>query len=846
MSCCETPKSCCDVDSRLRGNDKKDCGNDTKDGNEKVIALVGNPNCGKTTLFNALTGARQRVGNWPGVTVERKSGQFTEKDTTVSVVDLPGVYSLTLASETSAIDERIACEFILGREADVIINIADASNLERHLYLTLQLIEMGAPIILALNMMDVARARGIQIDTNALSRELGCPVIALEANKGSGVCELKRAIVNHEMAGVSAAVPSDIPAENENLSSRGCEAFSRGDPDCLNAGLPRSAKSAELAMTMPLSYPEAVQKAIAALTQQIVLNDQNNADRTAKADSKWLAMRLLEDDVYVRRYVTPDVLAAVVEQQTNIQQALHEDADIIFADARYRYIEQVIAQCVSRSAHIKTTWTTRIDSIVLNRILGIPLFLGVMYFLFLFSINIGGAFQDFFDITSQTIFVDGFAHVLTQMGSPTWLTVLLANGIGKGINTTITFIPVIGAMFFFLAVLEDSGYMARAAFVIDRFMRVLGLPGKAFVPMIVGFGCNVPAVMGARTLENKRDRIITIMMSPFMSCGARLAIFAVFTAAFFPRGGQNIVFALYLIGIVMAVLTGFILRKTLLKGDPSPLVMELPPYHVPRFKTLLLHAWQRLKSFVFRAGKLIVPICVLIGALNSLNIDGTINGGEGDAHSLLSLVGQWVTPIFAPMGIHTDNWPATVGLVTGILAKEVVVGTLNTLYTQMGHLAAASTDQTFNLWSGLREAFASIPANFAQLGDAFSNPVLAKAPIDPVAQGVYGLMYQQFDGQVGAFAYLLFVLLYFPCVSTTAAMLRELHRGWSVFSVFWMTGVAYSVAVIFYQAATWTAHPYSSSLWIAALSTVFLGTIVSIRWYANREQKVMAVIGESV
>lgn len=756
-SCCES-KTCCNPD-----------GSNTKA--NRTAALAGNPNCGKTTLFNALTGAKQRIGNWPGVTVEKKSGLFAADGMTIETIDLPGIYSLVQASKTAAIDERIACDFILANTADVVVNIVDASNLERNLYLTTQLIEMGAPIIVALNMMDVARQKKIKIDTVKLSRLLGCPVVAIEANKGEGVYELKRAIATYTRTTTAS----------------------------------------------PIAYGNEMEDAIAALP----------------IDNRWLAMRLLENDAAARAEVSGEILAAVREQQALIQQTSQEEADILLADARYQFINKIMADCVTRGVMVRASWTSRIDNIVLNRVLGIPIFLVIMYALFFFSINIGGAFQDFFDISSETIFVNGFAALLTNLGAPTWLTVLLANGVGKGINTTITFIPVIGAMFLFLAFLEDSGYMARAAFVVDRLMRALGLPGKAFVPMIVGFGCNVPSVMGARTLENKRDRIITIMMAPFMSCGARLAIFAVFTAAFFPRGGQNVIFALYLIGILMAVMTGFILRTTVLKGDPSPLVMELPLYHVPHFKTLCLHAWQRLKSFVTRAGRMIVPICILIGALNSLNLDGTINAGDGDAHSLLSVVGQYATVIFQPMGIHADNWPATVGLVTGVLAKEVVVGTLNTLYTQLGHFAAAGATD-FHFWGGLQQAVMSIPENFAQLGNAFSNPVLAKAPIDQLDQSVYGLMYQKFDGKAGAFAYLLFILLYFPCVSTMAAMLRELHRGWGIFSGFWMTGVAYGTAVLFYQSATWTRHPLSSSCWIAAISAVFFTTIMAIRWYANR------------
>jgi len=754
---------------------------------EKItLALVGNPNCGKSTLFNALTGAGQRVGNWPGVTVERKSGSFMHSQTVVAVVDLPGVYTLTQASETSAVDERIASEYILGGEAHVIVNIVDASNLDRHLYLTTQLLEMGTPLVLALNMMDVCANKKIQIDIQQLSRELHCPVVALKANIGSGVSELKQAVM-----------------ANPPVSR------------------------------VQISHHAAVRQALHTLAPHL--------------DSEWLAVRLLEDDAAARRLVSEDILELVREQQLKIQEASGEEADILLADARYRFIQSVLQNCVSRSETVTTSITSRIDNIVLNRILGIPIFLTMMYLLFVFSINIGGAFQDFFDIASQTLFVDGFAYGLNYLGAPASLTALLANGIGKGINTTLTFIPVIGSMFLFLALLEDSGYMARAAFVIDRFMRVLGLPGKAFVPMIVGFGCNVPAVMGARTLDNKRDRILTVMMTPFMSCGARLAIFAVFATAFFPSGGQNIVFALYLIGIFMAILTGFLLRSTLLKGDASPLVMELPLYHRPRFKTLFLHAWQRLKGFVYRAGSLIVPICVLIGALNALNLDGSMNTGEGDTQSLLSLVGKWATPIFAPMGIHADNWPATVGLVTGVLAKEVVVGTLNTLYSQVGHFAGALNGvDGFHLWARLSEAFQSIPQNLSQMSSVFSNPVLAQAPISPVNQGVYGLMAERFDGRIGAFAYLLFVLLYFPCISTMAVMMRECHRGWSIFSGIWMTGVAYGSAVTFYQAATFMRHPLSSALWIFSITLLFFGTIAVGRWAAGWDQHLVpAKAGES-
>ena len=721
-----------------------------------TAALVGNPNCGKTTLFNALTGARQQVGNWPGVTVERKSGVLAVGDVTVELVDLPGVYSLMLTADDAAIDERIACEFILQHKADVIINIVDASHLARHLYLTLQLLEMGVPVILALNMADVARAQQIHIDVETLSRALGCPVVVLEAHTGSGIDQLKRSLDALFASGFLRPRLPLIP--DANSASR-------------------------------LQQP--IDDLLPALT-----------NTSWPGEKSYLALRLLEGDAYAEQFISADIQEQVNAQRALIQHTLQEDADILFADARYRHIQQLMEQCVSKEPIKISTWTTWLDRIVLNRVLGIPIFLGVMYLLFFFSINVGCVLQAYFDSASEAIVVQGVANVLTQWHAPSALIALLANGVGKGINTTITFIPVIGALFLFLAFLEDSGYMARAAFVVDRLMRTLGLPGKAFVPMIVGFGCNVPAVMAARTLENKRDRVITIMMSPFMSCGARLAIYAVFTAAFFPHGGQNIVFALYLMGIFMAVFTGFILRKTLLQGKPAPLLMEMPAYHVPRIKSLCLHAWQRLKGFVLRAGKLIVLVSILIGVLNTLSVEGALVSAEGDAQSLLSSIGKSMTFIFEPMGVHADNWPATVGLVTGVLAKEVVVGTLNTLYTQMSHLPLS--------------------------GD----------------HGVYGLMAQKFDGKIGAFAYLLFVLLYFPCVSTMAAMLRELHRGWALFSAYWSTGVAYAVAVMFYQAATWVRHPLASSLWIATMLFFFFGTIGLMRWYAVSSKQDVHSVGE--
>lgn len=744
------------------------------------VALIGNPNSGKTTLFNALTGARQKVGNWPGVTVERKVGFFDAGSEKIELVDLPGTYNLSLSSEKIGIDEKIAVDYMLSRQADLILNIIDASNLERNLFLTTQLVELGLPMVMILNMIDLAEKKGIVIDLDKFAKEFKCPVVAIAASKKIGLSPLKKIIVN------------TAHAEHEQK--------------------------------IVFHYPDSVEKAITSISDALI---KNNC-----VEARYFAIHLLENDRFALQQATDEIKEQNSEWQKKIEDELHDDPDIILADQRYGFINRVIKNVVNKKTTHGATITELIDCVVLNRFLGIPIFLAVMYCMFLFAINVGGAFQDFFDIGSSAIFVDGLAHLLQSLHFPNWLVALLSAGVGKGINTTITFIPVIGGMFLFLSVLEASGYMTRAAFVVDRLMQVIGLPGKSFVPLIVGFGCNVPAILAARTLENQRDRILTIMMSPFMSCGARLAIYAIFTAAFFPKGGQNIVFALYLIGILMAVLTGFILRKTVLRGESSALVMELPAYHVPTLKNIALQTWHRLNKFLFKAGKMIVPVCVLIGTLNAVTIDGRVDLGGSDDKSILAVIGKTITPVFSPMGIQTNNWPATVGLLTGTLAKEVVVATLNTLYTQAAHLKNTEAD-TFNFKGEIREAFESIPTNLKGLMSSLGNPVVASAPEQSVTQGVYGEMYQLFGGQAAAFAYLLFVLLYFPCVSATAAVLRELNRGWTIFSMTWTTGLAYGVATLFYQSATLLDHPVSSMIWVASMISLFFCAVLGMRYYAQ-------------
>lgn len=740
------------------------------------ICLLGNPNCGKSTLFNALTGANQRVGNWPGVTVERKTGFFDYQQCRVDVLDLPGVYSLTNISEAMAPDARIACEAVLSEDFDAIINVIDASNFERNFYLTTQLLAMQVPVIIVVNMLDVARKRGVQIDVAALQKKLSCPVIGLMATQKVSVQPLKKLIVARKA---------------ETVSTR-------------------------------IAYPRVLKEAIHDLTLRIAQEMPNKAKL-----ARHFVLAGIEGDDYVPQLLPQSITAEIAGAKIKLEQACGEEADILLADIRYSYAHDISRSVITKSTETQPTLTERIDKIVLNRVLGIPIFLAAMYLMFFVAINMGGAFQPFFDLSSNAIFVRGLVQLLNAVHVPSELSTLLASGLGGGINTVVTFIPVIGALFFFLSFLESSGYMARAAFVVDRCMRALGLPGKAFVPLIVGFGCNVPAMLATRTIDHNRDRLLTLMMSPFMSCGARMAIYAVFTAAFFPVNGHNIVFVLYLLGILMAVATGFILRNTVLTGKPSPWVMELPPYHRPNLLTLLRLTWHRLRQFVVKAGSLIVPVCVLISVLNAITFHGQLRSVEAK-DSVLSEISQVVTPLFAPMGISAENWPATVGLVTGVLAKEVVVGTLNTLYTQIGNVpVAASAEDT--VLAGLKAAVMSVPEQLRGLVDSLANPVVASSGDAALDEGAMGVMYRYFDGPVGAMAYLLFVLLYFPCISAVAAMWRESSFGWAAFSAVWTTSLAYVVATIFYQAVTWSRHPLSSCVWVFGLSLLVVVVLMVIK-----------------
>jgi ferrous iron transport protein B len=531
--------------------------------------------------------------------------------------------------------------------------------------------------------------------------------------------------------------------------------------DKLQAAVAKAA-AAHRVSTANVTYDEQVEKALAELIPAVT-----PAAARVSVPARWLAVKLLERDPVAEELTIGVCDELLAKEIAKVEKHIGEDIEIVIADGRYGFVHGLALDVVRRTGELRKNFSDAIDQIVLSRPLGIPLFLAVMYAVFTVTITFSGPITGWIDSLLGAWLVDGFGGWLAGLGAPIWLKVLLADGLGGGIQTVATFIPPIFFMFLCLSLLEESGYMARAAFVMDRSLRAIGLPGKAFIPMLVGFGCNVPGIMAARTLENQRDRTLTILLNPFMSCGARLPVYALFAGIFFPKTGGAVIFALYLTGILLAVASGLLFRRTILKGDATTFVMELPPYHLPRAIAIFHHTWERLKEFILRAGKIILTLVLVLSVLWSIGTDGSF-GNETSENSILSAFSRAVTPLFEPMGITSGNWPATLGLITGVFGKELVVGTLNTFYSANG--------------------------------------------ADPAAA-----MLSAFDGKVGAFAYLLFVLIYSPCVAAIAAIQRETGWKWMTFSVVYLTVLAWSFATLFYQLATFAAHPAQSAMWTGAI-----------------------------
>ncbi len=749
-----------------------------KTAREREICLVGNPNSGKTTLFNRLTGASQRVGNWPGVTVEVVEGTFHEETLRTTVVDLPGIYSLKANSE----DERVARDYLLSRRESLVVNVLDATNLERNLYLTVQLMELGVPMVVVLTMADLADRNGITIDEKHLSHHLGAPVLLIDATSEADVRRVRAAIVGSQEISFS-------------LSTR-------------------------------ISYPEPLEETISRWEEPLEV-----LAREVSVSPRWLAVKILEGDYSLAERIDANGLLsmeAVVRTVRELAEHLGEDLDIVIADARFGFVHGVTRDVVKRRVNPETV-TERVDRVVLHPFMGIPVFLFVMYSVFWVTIALGGAAIDFFDIIAGALFVEGTRALLLSLNSPAWMVLVLADGIGVGLQTVATFVPIIFAMFFMLSLLENSGYMARAAFVMDRVMRWIGLPGKSFVPLMVGFGCTVPAIISTRTLETRKDRLMTVFIAPLMSCGARLPVYALFAAAFFPNAAGPVVFSLYLAGIVVAVLTGILLKHTLFPGEASHLVMELPPYHRPKIRNTLIYTWTRMRGFVRNAGATIALAVAILGVLNAVPWPGRPDD------TILARIGKVTTPVFASIGIQEDNWPATVGLFTGLFAKEAIVGTLNSLYSQADaggakEMGAATTGELSLV--PLMEWVESLPGEALSAGASLASGLREPGfGLSGDHGGTIGDIHRlrTFFDPVSAYAYLLFVLLYLPCLAAFGAALKELGQRYGWLLGYYLIAIAWAIATLFYQLAAGGSIAY-----ILAAIAVLAGTVLLFYHVGNR------------
>lgn len=660
------------------------------------MALAGNPNCGKTTLFNQLTGSNQYVGNWPGVTVEKKEGRVKFPGREISVIDLPGIYSLSPYTP----EEIVTRNCLMKDDPDVIIDIVDATNIERNLYLTTQIAELGRPVVIALNMVDILEKEGDTIDYALLEKELGMPVVPISASKGRGVDELVRRAVEY------ADACDFVPVKN--------------------------------------TYSKRVDLVLRDIEDALLEVEQSKPEHR-----RWTAVKLFEGDrVTWRQYEFTKPQRDHIEFHINeIETTKYIDREMIIADERYQYICSACRKAVHKK-HPQgyVTLSDKIDRVVTNKFLALPLFLLMMLFVFFITFGpIGTFLKDGAEWLISDVFSGFIDGVLVSAGASPWAHSLVVDGIIAGVGAVVSFLPQIMLLFTLLSVLEDSGYMARAAFIMDKLLRKIGLSGKAFVPMLMGFGCTVPAVLGTRTLENEKDKRLTIMITPFMSCSAKMPVYLLFISAFFPDNSPLIIFAIYLLGMVVAVLTALLFKNTILKGKNAPFVMELPPYRMPSPKSLWLHVWERLKDFLVRAGTVLMGASVLIWFLQSF--DFSMQMVSDSSQSMLASIGIAISPIFTLCGF--GDWKASVSLVTGLVAKESVVSTMAVLY-------GGST--------------AAISAAFTPLS---------------------------------AFSFMVFVLLYTPCIAALSAIRKEMGSAkWTAVSIGYQLLAAWFISALVFQVGT--------------------------------------------
>lgn len=678
-----------------------------------TIALAGNPNCGKTTLFNALTGATQYVGNWPGVTVEKKEGKLKgHKD--VIIADLPGIYSLSPYS----LEEVVARNYLINEKPDAILNIIDGTNLERNLYLSTQLMELGIPVVMAVNMMDLVRKNGDQINIKKLAEKLGCQVVEISALKGDGIDKAAQMAVDLAKSG------KKTPAVH--------------------------------------NFSDSVERVL----DQI----EDKLDASVPAEQRrYFAIKLLERDSKITDQLSkvPDV----TEEINAIEKEMDDDTESIITNERYVYISSIIGDCLKKKvASGKMTISDKIDRIVTNRILALPIFAVVMWFVYYISVTTVGTFVT--DWTNDVLFgeivppaVEGF---LNAVGCADWLQGLILDGIVAGVGAVLGFVPQMIVLFFFLAILEDCGYMARVAFIMDRIFRKFGLSGKAFIPMLISSGCGIPGVMATRTIESDRDRKMSIMTTTFIPCGAKLPIIAMIAGAFFPNAEGNasawVATSAYFIGVAAIVCSGIMLKKTkMFAGDPSPFVMELPQYHMPTAGNVLRSIWERASSFIKKAGTVILLSTIVLWFLMGYGFEGGAFGAVEDLNnSILAQIGKAIAWIFTPLGWTQlgHGWEMAVAAISGLIAKENVVATFGMLFNP--NLEEVAEDGA-EIWSNLQGA------------------------LTPIA----------------AYGYLVFNLLCAPCFAAIGAIRREMNSGkWTIFALCYQCLFAYGVALVIYQVGT--------------------------------------------
>jgi len=676
-----------------------------------TVALAGNPNSGKTTIFNLLTGARQHVGNYPGVTVEKKEGLCKYAGHEITFVDLPGTYSLTAYT----IEEIVTRNFIIEEQPDVVVDVVDASSIERNLYLATQLIEMNVPLILAFNMSDVAEQKGLLFDIEQLSRLLEAPIVPMIGNKGKGKKELLEAIVEIAKNGRGRRIHN-------------------------------------------IHYGEEIEHELAKIEAMITAKEHHLAE---KYGSRWSAIKLLEqDDDIAKKVRSLELIDAVKAGTEHLRSIFVDGPEVVMADRRYGFISGACQETIRTTVELRHNYSDMIDAVVTNRMLGLPIFLILMYLVFMLTFKIGkypmGWLEMFFEWAGR-----GIAG-LWPAGSESWLSSLLVDGIIGGVGGVIVFMPNILLLFLAIAMLEDSGYMARAAFIMDRIMHKIGLHGKSFIPMLIGFGCSLPAIMGTRILENRRNRFTTIMVIPLMSCGARLTIYALIIPAFFPEKWCGpMLWFIYLIGIVLAIVCIKVLRLTVFKGETVPFVMELPPYRMPTLKSVCIHMWQRGWMFLKKAGTIILAISIVLWAAGSFpkpserslaGLSSTDAQQKKLEHSVIGRIGQAITPVIKPLGF---DWKIGTALIGATAAKEVFVAQLGMVY------AVGSGDQGSET---LRE---KLQANYTPLT---------------------------------GFCIMLFCLISAPCVATIVMTRQETNSwGWAMFQFFGLTVMAYIITLIVYQ-----------------------------------------------